>query len=264
MRHIGGLPLLLGVLFILACKPPETPEGVADLADRADADLRPGPDLALPPLGTDVLIYYGNGGVPPGMLSAGLMRYNRLTEALAGHTVSHIGTWPASLDAFALIVLVFPGATTMGSGLDSVQHAQIASWVDRGGRLVVQADRGSQSGTVDFGAGNRASEALVSALGASITIVGDYYSVFPVALNPADPLAANVGGMLSCGGPTSLSFTAGGALRRVDAAPQPTIAAFTRGKGEVVLLGDSQCLDDANSHGAELATFAKNLVTPRP
>ena len=84
MRRFGGRLSLLGVLFVLACsKPAEMPDdgpGPADLRqgdgppqDQADLrlhDLRPDVDLAPPPLGTDVLIYYGSGGVPP---NAGLI-----------------------------------------------------------------------------------------------------------------------------------------------------------------------------------------------
>lgn len=253
MRVMGGALLGLWALYAGACADPGA--APADL-EAAPADLRPAA------LGTEVLIYYGSGGIPPLALPSKQFSYARLSAALPGHRVSHTGSWPPSLDPFSLIVLVFPGASTSGQGLDAGQQGQVAAWVDRGGRLVIQSDWGWGYDRYLTSLANRAASDLMGRLGARVVVEGNHRLLSKVALRASDPL--NSGGVLAltCDDPTMLNATLGGALRRVDASDLVTIVALTRGRGEVVFLGDGACLDDSRPRGLEFDAFAQNLIRP--
>jgi hypothetical protein len=254
MRILGASLSLSLLLSSLACSGPGQMQAVPDGGGQGD--------IAQSPLGTDVLVYYGDGGVPPGLLSIGEGSYKQLSAALTGRQVSHTESWPPLLDTFALIVLVFPGATTDGIGLAAAQQAQVAAWVDRGGRLLIQADWDNKFQIYDLAAANRAASALMGYLGAPVAINGAMRFTRAIPLLAGDPLAANVS-QLSCNGAGSISYTPTATLRRVDDSQQATIVALTRGRGEAVLITDSNCLDDAVAHGPDFDAFARNLVTPR-
>jgi hypothetical protein len=227
-------------------------------------------DLTPPPLGNDVLIYRGSGGVPPNQFIQGAWNYSQWSTLLPGTSVVDTTTWPASLDNNRVIALVGLGTSTMGAALDSGQQAAVGDWVSRGGTLLILQDIDTtwtlDSVDYDTSQSRQAMNAMLTAMQVPITLVGTYVlgGFYSLPLDSTQPLGQNVGS-LSCGAGSKFTFAA--PAQRIDTLATGTdavLAVAPVGKGRVVVLGDQDCLSDYENgtavQGSPLGVFLSNLL----
>jgi hypothetical protein len=173
---------------------------------------------------------------------------------LAPSTLDDKDTLPDDLYGYKVIVSL--------TGLDPAPRDRVTDWVRSGGTLLVMTDAG-------LGATNDALNALLQAIGASITIDDALATsgAYTLKLDPSQPLGAGVDG-LSCGDGATLSITAPAVA--VDTQKKTVLATQPIGAGRVVVLADQTCAADISyttkdcalspDAPTRLGAFLKNLA----
>lgn len=220
-------------------------------------------DSAAPFDGTDILIYRGGGGVVGNEWD-----FTNWQGAVTGrNVVDTTGPLP-SLDAFALVALIGPGAGNSGVGIASEEMTAITAWVKRGGTLLFDTDRDDTYGGFDLSAANTYITNALATLGVDISVQGPVQlsGFFSLPLDASNPLGAAVG-TLSCGDAPIL--TLGSNATRIDTmatGAQAYYASAPLGSGRVAVLADTTCVIDYSTTAAPstpLGHFLTDLTTAR-
>lgn len=258
----------------------ELPSGVWEVTDTTDEIcINIGDDFT-----PHVLIYYGNGGVdpllPPGSGERVSFYDLKARYDTAGYPTDYTDVFPADLSPYKLIILVLPGYDN-DDGTHYFTAAQVSafqSFMQGGGRLVVMGD---VSGNWGINTVNN----LLGALGVGITqnadMVTSNHDLCPYITDiTADQITMGVSGLdLSATSSLSLTGTATSLVRlqsgwtcgsvtggQTVIAVDQIAGAPSRPGGDVVVIGDSQGIDDyalGDPWGDGIAdnlVFADNLV----
>jgi hypothetical protein len=228
----------------------------AETETETDGDTGSGTDTgtAVPPLGTGLLFYEGDGAMPH---DAGPFLIDGIDELVAlyadlGVEVTTSATWPDDPTPYGLVFVFLPGSTTGGAPLAEATLAGLEAWLDRGGRLLLAGDVDGEYAGYDLTAGNDAIDATLQALG------------IPVAVN------AEVDGAERCTGRSrhplmadraSVSWYASNALEVAPPAEWlecDALALYTRACGEVLVAGDVNPFSDRPDLAEQLLA---NLAT---
>jgi len=91
-----------------------------------------------------VLIYHGHGGVGPEGLDGSMTHEDsRALLEGAGLEVDQQAAWPASFDAYRLVILPAPGAHDAQAMFSTMERAELGAVAATGGALVVECESGS-------------------------------------------------------------------------------------------------------------------------
>jgi hypothetical protein len=235
-------------------------EGAEEIEVNLEATVRGG-----------VLIYYGNGGPPPGAYTdyPGVATYTRLVAHYegAGLQTDYTDQWPSSLDGYCLIILPCPGIRGEGGEnfYTSSQVTALRLFLERGGRLVVLGDHSGKFGV------NTVND-LLEKLGVGIRQNSDAF------LDEYDsPPTTDISSHYLMKGVSSFQFAASSSLTLSGTAQSlvrepggATLIAVDRiagapgGQGgEVVVSGDLDIIDDAwfDDGDGDNLKFFDNLAT---
>jgi len=204
-------------------------------------------------VGGAVLIYYGNGGTPPGLQFEipGVATYTRLAAHYegAGLQTDYTDQWPSSLDGYCLIILPCPGdqGDEGENFYTSAQVAALRAFLERGGRLVVLGDHSGWFGM------NTLND-LLDKIGVGIRqnsddFLGEYYSVPTSHISSHYLMEGVTSFQFAASSSLTLSGTAESLVREPGGATLiavDRIAGAPGGQGgEVVVSGDLNIIDDA-------------------
>jgi hypothetical protein len=188
-----------------------------------------------------VLVFFGHSGVVPAGILGAYGKHDQLSMRYqaAGLTVMMSDVWPASLDAFRLVILPVPGLGDTADVLDT-EVAALVAFLTRGGTLYVENEFTSFNGTAvindlltRLGATVRAQTATIAAAASG--------SVFLATGIGDDPLLA---GITALGFNSSSGVVAGPGQATVTFDTDVVMAIEKRGAGRVVVAGDQQFIDD--------------------
>ena len=182
---------------------------------------------------TGVLIFYGHGGVGPEGMWGDMTHAETVTMYQErGLQVTHTADWPASLDAFRLVVLPAPGFRA-DDVFTPAETTALTALVQRGGVLLVEAENGN---TISYDVINP----LLVSLGAAMQMTGGFFGG-DATVFAQDPLTAGLGkvGTLAGGRMEEGVDTCLAAIDDECVAGQHVI-----GTGSVVLVGDGNMFSD--------------------
>lgn len=210
-----------------------------------------------PPLGKSVLIFWGEGGIPPGFSYYLIGSINDLLSTLSSIPVAVTQTdqWPADLSQYRLVLWYAPGASKpAGFTVSSDRVNALTAYLHAGGRVVVAGDIGGGLGDYNLTNADLTIDALMGSLGVNLRIA-DPAAVASPAPCPgaaADPLLTNVDKIawdavhsLGVGAPGTWMLCQGLAIQTV-------------GCGELILIGDTQPVSDFAGGNPQ---FIVNLAT---
>jgi hypothetical protein len=177
--------------------------------------------------------------------------------------ITDTDSWPADLSGYGLLTLVGTGAN--GPGLMDTQIAQLTSWVNGGGTLLVTTD------VVALGL-HPANVYLTSFLASMSVHIGiddtnEFLQNYYLTLDSNDILTSGAG-PLTCGATPILTFNA--PVKALDVPPAgqvEVLASQVLGNGRVVVLADVSCVSDY-MYGTDTAAtmqmipLVRNLAGP--
>jgi hypothetical protein len=167
-------------------------------------------------------------------------------------------SWPADLSGYGLLMLVGTGAN--GSGLMDTQVAQLTSWVNAGGTLLVATDV--------VALGLRPASVYLTSLLASMSIhmaiddTNEFLQIYDLTLDSSDVLTKGAG-PLSCGATPTLTINAPAkALDVLSTGQVEVLGSEALGNGQVVVLADVSCVSDYD-YGTDTAATMQMIPLVR-
>lgn len=216
------------------------------------------PDLQRPSLGSSVLVFSGEGGLPGGTGRYLIPSFEELHKTVKplGFTAVETDAWPASLLAYRAVFWFLPGATKPSDFLlPESRVQQLRDYLRDGGRLVLVGDLKFVYDGYDSGKSHRVMNDLLQRLSVNLRFsmgLPDEKSCGP----SSHPLAKDIG---------SVAYNTSGDIRV--AAPGEWLsckgaAAQDRLCGDVVLATDIEILSTGASTNQK---FVRSLLlTPGP
>ena len=198
---------------------------------------------APPRLGNGALIFWGEGGIPPGVSHYLIGPIDALVSTLGSIPVpvTQSGDWPADLTQFRLVLWYAPGAAKAdGFAVSPDRVDALRGYLHAGGRLVVAGDIDGGFAGYSLTNADLVIDQLMSSLDVNLRIEHPAAVSSPAScpsgvsdplLNGVDRIAWNAAHPLGVGPPATWMAC-------------ETLAVETVGCGELILIGDTQPVSD--------------------